>query len=238
MYLENITPLVSDAEAEALAEDITLKELDESVAASVRGKCPGLDGLPPDFYIAVLGVIRETLLQVCSEVLARGRMRKSQGQGVVVLVPKTTHAKTLAEYRPLTMLNADYKILARILNWRIVPVLPQILSPAQVGPGTERDIIAAALCDVRDVISHHELTEEPAALVSIDLAGGFNHVHHDFLFLLLERLGFGPTFVAWVKVLYAGCSSRVEINGFLSASFRIDRSVQGGQESMTLFILS
>ena len=173
-----------------------IEEVQKAVADSLRGKCPGPDGLPAEFYAAVLGDVQDTLLQVFREVLARGRMCDSQGQGVVVLVPKTPHAATLSEHRPLTMLNADYEILARVVNKRILPLLPQILDPAQVGTGTKRDI-TSSLCDIRDVISHHERTEEPAAVVvSIDLAGAFNNVHHEFLFRLLERLGFGSKFVS------------------------------------------
>ena len=238
LHLQDITPLISAAEAEVLAADLTVEELQQAVAASPRGKCPGPDGLPAEFYAAILADVQDTLLQVFVEVLARGRMCESQGQGVVVLVPKTPHSASLSEYRPLTMLNADYKILARVINKRMLPLLPQVLDPAQVGPGTDRDI-TASLCDVRDTISHHELTQDPAALVSIDLAGAFNHVHHDFLFHLLERLGFGDTFVSWLRCLYTGCSSQVEINGFLSARFPIHKSVrQGGPESMTLFIIA
>ena len=203
LFLEEVPRLICEEEAADLAADLTAEELQWAVSVCPQRKSPGPDGLPAEFYKCVWGVIAEDMLTVFAEVLSRGRLCASQGQGVIVLVPKVPSAAQLSQYRPLTMLNCDYKILARALNKRMLSVLPRVLHPSQVGPGSARDI-TASLCDIRDVISHHETTGEPAALVSLDLAGAFNNVHHEYLFQLLRKLGFGAKFVGWLRAYIVG----------------------------------
>jgi hypothetical protein len=136
------------------------------------------------------------------------------------------------------MLNCDYKIIARVLNRRLTPLMPKLLHSSQVGPGTVRDI-STSLCEIREVLSHHEATQQPAALVSLDLQCAFDLVHHTYLFEVLRKLGIPTQFVAWLRCLYEGAHSRIEVNGYLSHPFPIGRSVrQGGPESMTLFCLA
>lgn len=238
VYLHDVPRILQDADVNLLVRQLTAEELEEAVLASPRKKSPGPDGLPAEFYIAVWEVIKDQMLLLYTEMLEAGKLCTSMTQGIIVLVPKVANPTNISQYRPITLLNVDYKILARVLNKRVTPLLKRILHPMQVGPGTERDI-TASLCDIRDVISHQERLQESAVLVSADLAGAFNNVHHEYLLALFEKLGFGPIFVKWARMLYYGCTSRVEINGFLSAVFSLHKSVrQGGPESMTWFVVA
>ena len=214
-----------------------MEEVQQSIADGAKGKCPGPDGLPLELYSAVWSVIKGDFLSVVTTVLDRRRTCESQKAGVLVLVPKVPNARTGQQYRPLTMLNSDYKIIVQILNTKIVKHMPTLLNPSQVGPGSERGI-TGSLVEIREAVAHHDATQQPAALVSLDLQWAFDLVNHDFLFAVLRGLGFGATFTSWLQCLCAGCSSWVEVNGYLLAPFAIGRSVrQGGPESMTLFIL-
>ena len=237
-YLDDTPAVITQQEATELAEPITLAEVQTSIEAGAKGKCPGPDGLPLEFYRATWSVIKEEITEIFNTILARRKICASHKAGVVVLVPKVAQPKTVQQFRPLTMLNCDYKILARILNTRIIPLMPRLLHPSQVGPGSPKDI-TASLCDVREAIAYHDANNIPASLVSLDLQWAFDLVDHSFLFAVIERLGFGQVFTSWLRCLYANTHSRVEINGFISTPFPIGRSVrQGGPESMTLFMLA
>ncbi|KAK3566647.1 hypothetical protein QTP86_001849 [Hemibagrus guttatus] len=69
---------------------------------------------------------------------------------------------------------------------------------------------------VRDALVWVDQCRVPLALLSLDQEKAFDHVSHVFLFALLRRMGFGPGFVAMVRLLYAGAVSRVIVNGHCS----------------------
>lgn len=66
-----------------------------------------------------------------------------------------------------------------------------------------------------------------------------DRVDWPFLFSLLSRMGFGPSFISWVKLLYTDVSSSIFINGYTSRSFKPSRGVrQGCPLSPLLYVLT
>ncbi|CAL4110195.1 unnamed protein product, partial [Meganyctiphanes norvegica] len=76
------------------------------------------------------------------------------------------------------------------------------------------------------------------AVLNLDWYKAFDLVPVDFIFKVLHELGFGDVFVSWIRTLYTGIESALEINNILSEFFPINRSVrQGCPLSMSLFII-
>lgn len=235
--LNSIKSGLSEDDRRALAAPLTKEEVVEAVKKGPRNKSPGQDGLPAEFYRAAWEVIGDTLVDVLNVELRRGRLSDSQLTGIMVFIPKTTKPTTIKHYRPITLLNADYKILARCLAARISAVVAKVVHPMAVLPGGERNI-TASLCDLRDVVAYHDLLDEPGCLVSADIEGAFNNVRHDFLYEVMVRMGFGADFVNIMRTVYSGGKTRVQVNGYLSKPFTVDKSVrQGCPLSMINFIL-
>ena len=77
------------------------------------------------------------------------------------------------------------------------------------------------------------------SILSIDLEKAFDRVSHQYLFKLLECLGFKGNFLTFIKAMYMDITSQVEVNGKMTRKIKIGRSVrQGCSLSMLLFILS
>jgi hypothetical protein len=96
--------------------------------------------------------------------------------------------------------------------------------------------MTGALCDLRDVISACGALRVPGAVLSTDFSGAFDAVHHDFLYEVLRRRGVSPHFIEVLRAMYTGAGSRLLVNGVLTQSFPVLRSVrQGCPLSMVLF---
>ncbi|KAK3922815.1 Transposon TX1 uncharacterized 149 kDa protein [Frankliniella fusca] len=225
--LEDIQDCLSPQDRQALAADVTAEELLHALKKSPRNKSPGSDGLPAEFYTVTWDVIGTTVLQVVNTVLQRGRLCRSMLVGIMVLLPKVAKPATIKHYRPLTMLNADYKLIARVIAVRMTAVVSKAVHPMVVQFGGQRNI-SAALCDLRDVVAYHGLVQRPGCLLSADIVGAFDNVRHDFLFEVLRRMGFGSDFVAMMKTLYNGGQTRVQVNGYISRPFPVESSVRQG----------
>jgi hypothetical protein len=85
---------------------------------------------------------------------------QGQKQGTIVCIPKQQHPETPEDFRPITLLNVEYKLLARILATRFAPVLEDFVSPFQYC-GVPGNTIMDAVSIIRDVIAYAETTNTP-----------------------------------------------------------------------------
>ena len=94
-----------------------------------------------------------------------------------------------------------------------------------------------ALC--RDVIHYTSESGTPAAILSLDQEKAFDRVDWHFLFRVLEHLGFSPSFISLVRLLYTDICSAILINGYTSNCFFPTRGVrQGCPLSPLLYVIS
>ena len=123
----------------------------------------------------------------------------------------------LKNYRPITLLNVDYKILSKVLARRIKEVLGEIVHHDQVGYIKDRNIGEAVR--LIDDMFFNSLNQNNGYLAAADFEKAFDSVDHDFLFKVLELFGFGITFCSWVKILYTDISSCVMNGGHSTGYF-------------------
>lgn len=83
------------------------------------------------------------------------------------------------------------------------------------------------------------MSNVPVAILSLDQEKAFDRVDWDFLLSVLSRMGFGASFISWVRLLYTDVRSSVLVNGYTSCSFKPSRGVrQGCPLSPLLYILT
>ena len=154
-------------------------------------------------------------MAVYDECLSIGSLSLTQTTGIVRLLYKKGDRSDLRNWRPISLLTADYKILAKALVSRLSKFLPSIVHEDQscVVPGRSIRDSNRVLQDVVDYCDAHDL---PAGLVSLDQEKAFDRVDWSFLDRVLTALNIGPRFRSYVTTLYAGVSSRVLVNGWLS----------------------
>ena len=110
-------------------EPVTLEECTAIVHKHMKlNKCPGLDGLPVEFYQRLWPAIGPFLVEVYQEAFTGGKLSNSQCKAVIALIPKTTDRLSLKNYRPISLTNCDYKILAFVLAQRLQNIMPNVIS--------------------------------------------------------------------------------------------------------------
>ncbi len=96
-------------EAGGLEKEVTLKEVEVAIKSLKKGTSPGGDGLPAEFYQAFLPLVGPELVAVYQESLEGGKLPLSMRIGLVTLLHKKNSKEDLANWRPITLLNTDYK---------------------------------------------------------------------------------------------------------------------------------
>jgi hypothetical protein len=137
-----------------------------------------------------------------------GRLLDQQKQGVIVCIPKTGCPKGPQDFRPIMLLNTDYKTFARILAGRVQEVIGDLMHHSQycVTPG--KSIVDTA-ATVRDAIACAEVSGRPLCVLSLDFAEAFDKMSHKYLFEILRSYRFSHRFLEQVRMMYMDAVSVV-----------------------------
>jgi len=176
--------------------------------------------------------IAEMMLKLYKE----GVILERQLQGLIVCIPKHHQPTGFDDYRSLTLMNMDYKIMTRILATRLKTYLAEILNQNQYC-GVQKNTVFEAVAAVRDVIAHAEVTKKPLCVVSIDFSAAFDRISHDYLRKVLAPNVSSDSVIKRLMSLYDEASSEILINGFKSRRNPTRSVREGCPLSMILFSL-
>ena len=235
--LSNVDKSVTDFNG-LLESDLTVNELSKALKSMQDNKAPGADGLPKEFYVTFWDELKCHLLELFNESLRSGHLPASLREGTISLLFKKGDKSDIKNWRPLTLLGVDRKILAKALFFRLQGVAGKVVGEEQtcVVPGRS---MSDSLALVRDAFLYSLDRKVPLCIAGLDLEKAFDRINHAYLKAVMEAFGFGPKIRAWIDVLHKDCVSRVVINGNSTAPFKVESGVrQGCPLSVVLFILA
>ena len=123
----NFTQL-QEHENQELEDEISIDEVRNALRGFQNNKSPGDDGFT---FFGLLGI---ALSESFNAGFENGTLSVSQRRGIISLIPKDeNNLTTLSNWRPITLLNVDYKILAKVIAKRIESVLPKLIDSDQTG---------------------------------------------------------------------------------------------------------
>ena len=231
-------PKLDDLETEICEKLITKEELGNALKELPNNKTPGSDGLTAEFYKFFWSKIKGLVYKSFIYAMNNSSLTIEQRRGILNIIPKKDKdLRHLANWRPLTLLNTDYKILTKLLALRLQKVLPSIISPDQTGYLKGR-YIGDNIRTIFDIIEYTKIKQIPGMMVLIDFEKAFDSISWNFLFKTLDAFNFGDNFKKWIKIIYSNPECCVTNNGFASSFFPISRGIrQGCPISALLFIL-
>ena len=153
-------------------------------------------------------------------------------------MPKKDDLLLLKNWRPLTLLNVDYKILAKIIATRIKKVLLTIIDNDQTG-FLQKRFIGQNIVSLLEIMDFCDENEIAAMLISIDFEKAFDQIDWDFIWKSMNFFKFPKEIIDWIRTLYSDAKSCVVNNGHVSEYFNLGRGVrQGCPLSPYLFIIA
>ena len=217
---------------------LSLQELSDAVKTLNLGKSPGSDGFSVEFYLHFWEILGPLLLRVANQCFRDGNLCDSiKGSVTRLIYKKRGDIKNLKNWRPISLLNVDDKIISKVLTSRLAKVLESIVNPDQTCSVPGRSIFSNVTL-LRDITDYIQETDECAILVSLDQEKAFDRVDRTFLLQLLEIYGFGPDFCRWITTLYDDAFMRIIINDCLSSKVCLQRGVrQGDPLSPLLYVI-
>ncbi len=238
-YLENLNiPSLNENEKQSCEGLITLAEAASAVKLMKNNKAPGSDGLPIEFYKMFWLRIGNYYIDSINAAFVAGDMSVSQKLGLITLLPKKDKDPLLLKnWRPLSLMNADYKIMTKSIAMRIQKVIKKLISNDQFGFMKGR-YIGENIRLAADLIDFTIEENIPGLIFNIDFKKAFDSISHEFMYKCLKRFGFGDGLINWVKLTHKNAKARVVNNGWTTDEIDLGRGArQGCPLSPYLFLL-
>ena len=227
-FFDGNLPTLNDEDKNYCEGLLTEQECKEALFDMKNEKSPGSDGLTVEFYKTFWGILKSHFIKSINYSFEHGSLTVLQRQGLVSLIPKSGNKlDVLSNWRPISLLNIDYKIASKTISNRIKKVLPTIINPCQTGFIKGR-YIGENIRLIQECIEYLNNTNKPGLLFFADFEKAFDSINHDFMFKCLENFNFGHSFIQWVKLFYRDINSKIINNGNLSDSFPVERGVRQG----------
>lgn len=236
--IQHSIPIISEDYKASCDTDISLDEVKNALFAMKKGKSPGIDGLGAEFYIHFWELIQLPLMHMFRECIDQGEMTTTMKQGIISLIPKPGKDPHLIDnWRPITLLTIDYKILASVYANRLKSDLNSIIAETQTG-FMKNCHISNNIRLVLDLLDYADNVDSDAFVLFLDFYKAFDTIEHPFLIQAIKAFGFGSPFINIVSMFYKDINSSVIINQNTSPRFQINRGVrQECNISPFLFIL-
>ena len=228
-----------DTMAETCEGTISLEECANALKNMEINKTPGTDGLTVEFYRYFWDIVGIYMVESFNYAFETGKLSISQRQGIISLIPKKKKdVEYLKNWRPVSLLNVDYKLATKTIATRLEKVLPHIIHPSQSGYIKGR-YIGESIRQIVDIMDFTKHMQIPGIAVFLDFEKAFDSVEWNYVQKCLSSFNFGPQLRQWVSVFYKDISSCVRNNGHASKHFILERGVrQGCPLSGMLFVIA
>ncbi|XP_026383593.1 uncharacterized protein LOC113279099 [Papaver somniferum] len=186
-YMNNVTLCITQADNDMLTECPTYEEVKNIVFHMKHWSSPGPDGFPTGFYQIMWDTVGQDVVNMVRSFFQSKHILKQFNHNFITLIPKTNCPKHVVDFRPISLCNASYRILAS----RLKRILSKIIASYQSA------FVPGRLIQDNIVIAHemiHSLKKTKAKYggiaIKLDMSKAVDRVEWSFLIANLKALGF------------------------------------------------
>ena len=204
---------MNQEEIDNINRPITSTEIETVIKNLSTNKSPGPDGFTGKSYQTFREELTPILLKLSQNIAEGGTLRNSFYEATITLIPKPEKDITKNNYRPISLINIDEKLLNKILAYRIQQHIKSIIYHDQVGFILEMQGFFNIRTSI-NVINHaNKLKEKNHMLISRDAEKAFNKIQHPFMIKTLQNVGIEGTCLNIIKVIYNKPTVNIVLNG-------------------------
>ena len=218
---------LSHEDNRSLIKAFSAEEVRDAVWLCDGSKSPGPDGFNLFFVKESWEVLKDELVEALSLFHETGCIPKGCNASFVALVPKVRDPAKLEQYRPISLMGVMYKVISKVLAERLKKVLPAVIDKCQSAFLKGRGILDSVLT-ANEVIEDLRRCRMSGLCFKVDFEKAYDSVSWEFLYDMLQRLGFHSRWIMWMKGCLASASVSVLVNGSPTEEFHPSRGLRQG----------
>lgn len=215
-----------------LSASLTAMVTDEEIKAVIfsgnSNSSPGPDGFNFEFYKATWIVTGPLVCKAVKSFFTNGYLPQKAKATAIALIPKSSHASNVADFRPIALCNVFYKIIAKVLALRLKDIMPFIIGKSQTGFIKERISSENILLASELLQEFKKSTKHNLFCAKLDIKKAFDSVSRYFLLARMLQKGFSPLFISWVKACITNVHFSICIDGALESYFNSSSGLRQG----------
>lgn len=175
---------------QSLEDPFTQAEIDSIIKTLPNEKSSSLDGFNNEFLKKSWLVIKEDFYELCNAFHSNSVCLRRINSSYTTLIPKVDGARSVAEFRPISLLNSLVKLVTKILANRLQPLITSLVHKNQYGfikNRTVQDYLAWAFEYMH--LYHHSRKE--IVIIKLHFEKAFDRIEHQSILTLMEAKGFG-----------------------------------------------
>lgn len=242
-------PKLSEEGKELLEKSLTEEDIEQALKLSNNGKSPGNDGIPYEFWKAFPKPETDKEKKEMPDVIymltaAFNEIEESQNdhpeftKGLMHLLYKKKEKTKIENYRPITLLNTDYKIMTKAISMKLGKIASELIHPNQAGFVPGRSLFDQVKLS-QMVLDFADIDEKNGCIIALDQEKAYDKIDHEYLWEILKEYDIPDKFIETVKTLYKKAKTVVQLNGIRTRPFNVKRGVrQGDPMSCLLYNLA
>jgi len=228
---------ISEADNEMLVRDFSEEEIKVAVWNSESSKSPSTDGFNFGFLKFCWDFIKLDMVLVVKDFAEKSHWPKGSNASFLCLVPKVENHMQLGEFRPISLVGCLYKVISKALSLCLEKVISKVVDMRQSAFLEGRGLLDSVLV-ANEVLEEYKRKRKSCVFFKVDYEKAYDSVSWDFIYYMLERLGFCDRWIRWIKCCLESASVYVLVNGSPTREFIPRRGLrQGDPLAPFLFLL-
>ena len=239
-FLDSVSDkALSGEEYDNLDQPITLQEIEEALSKAPKGKSPGIDGLSIEWISRFWPEIKSLFMEALNASFKEGQLTQSQRRAIVTMIPKPNRDhELLKNYRGISLLCCDYKLIAAVMANRIKKVINNLISEDQTGFIKGRQI-TDNIRITKDLLEYTNQNSIPGYLVLTDASQAFDCLNFDYIDATLKAFNFPPNFCRYIRTMRENSEKCAINNGQTTRFQKVGKGcAQGCNLSPFIYILA
>ncbi|KAF7143851.1 hypothetical protein RHSIM_Rhsim05G0174100 [Rhododendron simsii] len=202
--VESIQARVTDQMNTSLTRQFSPLEIRQALFDIDPSKAPGADGMTAGFYQKYWETVGDDVTLAVQSFFQSGHLLKSLNHTQIVLIPKVKTPMQVSQFRPISLCNVFYKIIAKAFANRLRSILPALISKNQSAFVKNRQITDNILVahEVVHYLKNRRRGRDGYMALKLDVAKAYDRVEWFYLEAVMKHMGFD---IKWLSVPSSAC---------------------------------